>query len=237
MRKDNLMSLVLGVVVGLAIGFVFANSASRAGAGIASVPPANTLTNAATGSNPALPANHPPLGNSTEDQILNEPQPQIEAAIEKAKTAPRDFEAQMTAADLSYQTKKFGEAAEFYEAAIKLKPNDIEALTKAGNAYFDSQKYELAEKYYHQVLQIEPKNVSVRSDLGLTYFLRTPRDIDMAIKEYKIALSIDPKHEVSLQNLALAYNEKGDKKNFLDTFGKLKGVNADNPLVTKTIEK
>lgn len=229
------MSLVLGLVVGLAIGFVFANSTSRGGA--TAVQPGNLAANTAPGSNPALPSDHPPLGNAAEDQILNEPQPQIAAAIERAKKAPRDFEAQMTAADLSYQTKKFDEAAVFYEAAIKIRPNDVEALTKAGNSYFDSNNFEQAEKWYSQVLLIEPKNVSVRSDLGLTYFLRTPRNIDMAIKEYKIALSINPKHEVSLQNLAFAYNEIGDKEKFMETYEKLKEVNANNPLITNTAPK
>ena len=83
-------------------------------------------------------------------------------------------------------------------------------------------------------MQKDPKNVNVRTDLGLTFFLRSPRDIDMAIKQYKISLSIDPNHETTLQNLALAYDEKGDKENFLSAIENLKKINPNNPILKKT---
>ena len=107
-------------------------------------------------------------------------------------------------------------------------------MIKAGNAYFDGEKYEIAETWYQRALEKDPKNISVRTDLGLTFFLREPRDIDRAIKEYKTSLAINPEHEISLQNLALAYGEKGDKENLKLTIEKLKKVNPKNPAVTKS---
>ena len=107
-------------------------------------------------------------------------------------------------------------------------------MIKAGNAYFDAEKFEQAEKWYEVALQKEPKNIDVRTDLGLTFFLRTPREVDRAIKEYKTSLGIDPDHEITLQNLALAYTEKGDKENFKATFDRLKQVNPNNPVITKS---
>ena len=92
----------------------------------------------------------------------------------------------------------------------------------------------MAEKWYQLALQKDSKNINVRTDLGLTFFLRSPRDIERAIKEYKTSLSIDPNHEITLQNLALAYTENGDKENFQSTIEKLKKVNPGNPVITKT---
>jgi tetratricopeptide (TPR) repeat protein len=234
MKKDNIMSAVVGLVVGLVVGFVFANSVNKTAiekTGSQAGAPAQT----GGGGNPALPPNHPALGTSSgeDDSPKGAPMPQVTEALDKAKQQPKSFEAQMTAADLYYQIQRFSEAAKFYEAAAKLKPAELEPKIRAGNAYFDSDQYEQAEKWYLQALEKDPKNINVRTDLGLTFYLRTPRDIDRAIKEYKNSLAIDPNHEITLQNLALAYNDNGDKTSLKATIDKLKAVNPNNPAIKK----
>lgn len=224
------MSAVLGLVVGLVIGFVGANSINKS-AYEKQAPTAQTTNQT---SNPALPLDHPPLGTTTGEQPQGAPRPVVMEAIEKARSEPRNYEAQMTAADLYYQIKRFDEAAKFYEIAAKLKPTEAEPLIKAGNAYFDAEKYEQAEKWYLLALEKEPQNFDVRTDLGLTFFLRSPRDITRAIMEYKISLAIKPNHEVTLQNIALAYSENDDNENLRITIEKLKKINPNNPAVTKT---
>ena len=161
-------------------------------------------------------------------------QPGIQAAIDKAKQAPDDFDAQLKAAESYYQIERFEDAAKYYEAAAKLKPNEVEAMIKAGNAYFDGNKFQQAEKWYLQALAKKPDDINVRTDLGLTFFLREPRDIERAIKEYKTSLDINPDHEITLQNLALAYREKGDTENYNKTADKLRSINPDNPLFQKS---
>ena len=230
MKKENIMFGVFGLIVGLVVGFVFANSVNKTGIDR----PAVTASNSSPSSNPAMPPDHPPLGGSTSDSTQTAPVAQVMESIEKAKQQPQDFEAQMTAADLYYQIQRFEDAAKYYEAASKLKPAEAEPMIKAGNAYFDGEKYEIAETWYQRALEKDPKNISVRTDLGLTFFLREPRDIDRAIKEYKTSLAINPEHEISLQNLALAYGEKGDKENLKLTIEKLKKVNPKNPAVIKS---
>lgn len=230
MKKDNIMFVVLGLVVGLIVGFAGANSINKSAY---EKPEASAGLKIGANANPALPPNHPPLDSSTDEQQQGSPRPEVLAAIEKAKGDPQNYEAQMTAGDLYYQIRRFDEAATFYEAAAKLKPTDSEPMVKAGNANFDAEKYENAEKWYLLALEKLPKNVDVRTDLGLTFFLRTPRDLDRAIKEYKASLSIKPEHEVTLQNLALAYDEKDDGENFASTLEKLRKVNPNNPLVKR----
>jgi tetratricopeptide (TPR) repeat protein len=246
MKKENLMSAILGLIVGLVVGFVFANSVNRT--------PEKTSTSAVTagptGSNPALPPDHPPLGTSQGGQTAGAPLPQVSEAIEKARNEPQNYEAQMTAADLYYQIQRFGEAAKLYEAANKLKPTEAEPLIKAGNSYFDlaveagerndeqavNEGFALAEKWYLLALKKEPKNIIVQTDLGLSFFLRTPPDIERAIQEYKAALRIDPNHEITLQNLARAYVENGDKAALRSTLDKLKKVNPKNPAIARVEE-
>lgn len=233
---------VLGLVVGLAVGFVGANSMNKTSPGQAA--PANQMAaNTSASGVPNLPADHPPLGTSSGntssgggdvDQTKAAQMPQIAAAIDKAKQQPKDYDAQMTAADLYYQIERFDDAAVFYEAANKIKPGEVEPMVKAGNSYFDAEKYEAAEKWYVKALEKDPKNINARTDLGLTFFLREPRNIERAIKEYKAALAIEPDHEITLQNLALAYTESGDKENLARTMEKLKSVNPNNPVILKS---
>lgn len=216
---------VIGLLIGSIIGFMFANSLNRSAI---ETSPVTSESNLSANSNPALPPDHPPLGASsgaTQTGAI----PQVTAAIEKAKAEPQNFEAQMTAGDLYYQIQRFEDAAKFYVGASKLKPNDAEPLVKAGNAYFDAQNYLEAEKWYTDALAKNPKDITVRTDLGLTFYLREPRDIDRAIKEYKESLAINPKHEVTLQNLVIAYREKGDTANLEKTTEELRAVNPNNP--------
>lgn len=237
------MFAVIGLLVGLIVGFMGANSLNRSAMSQSS---AITAPSSNAVANNALPPNHPPIGTGT-DTSDGGPRPEVMAAIEKAKQKPQDYEAQMTAADLYYQIQSFNEAVKFYEAASKLKPNETEPMIKAGNAYFDKAEtasengdragstpdFVQAERWYLAALAKDPKNIDVRTDLGLSFFLREPRDIDRAIKEYKTSLGIDPNHAITLQNLVLAYGEKGDKESQRAAIEKLKVVDPNNPVITK----
>lgn len=231
MKSENILFGVVGLLAGLIIGFGFANSINKTA--VTQVAPANTVGTASMPANGALPPNHPPIGTSGGDASgsasMGAPQAQITEAIEKAKADPKNFEAQMTAADLYYQIQRFDDAAKFYEAAVKLKPADVEPLIKLGNALFDAEKYADAEKWYLLALEKEPRNINVRTDLGLTFYLREPADLDRAIKEFNTSLGLEPDHEVTLQNLALAYRDKGDTANLQKTVARLKSINPSNP--------
>ena len=76
----------------------------------------------------------------------------------------------------------------------------------------------------------------VRTDYGLTFFLGEPKDIERAIKEYKTSLAINPNHEQTLQNLAVAYSEKKDVEGLKETIGKLEKVNPNNKIIQRLKE-
>lgn len=227
MTKENFLFGIIGLLAGVIIGFSVANSINR-NAGQNSAATATAMPTA----NPNLPPDHPPfVPSGDQTQTQNAPLPQVTEAIENAKNKPEDFEAQMTAGDLYYQIQRFEDAAKFYEQANKLRPNETETIIKLGNSYFDAEKFEPAEKWYEKALQKNPKDVNIRTDYGLTFFLRSPRDIDRAIKEYQISLGIDPNHELTLQNLAIAYKEKNDTENLQKTLAVLRKINPNNPAV------
>lgn len=232
MATDRILFGIGGLVIGIVIGFMFANSINRTAS---EAQMTSTSSSSDTPANMNLPPDHPPVGTSggqTQGAI-----PQVAEAIERAKNQPESYEAQMTAGDLYYQIQRFADAAKFYEKASQIKPGEVEPMVKLGNAYFDAEQYEAAEKWYLKVLEKTPKDTNVRTDLGLTYYLRSPRNIEKAVKEFQAALAIEPDKEITLQNLALAYREGGDEKNFQAILEKLKNINPNNPAVTRSAEE
>jgi len=226
MNKENILFSIVGLLLGLIIGFLFANSVNQQG-----VEPRTAEASAAQ-RNPNLPADHPQVPmNAVADQ--EGMPPAIAEAIQKARNEPNNFEAQVGAAQLYYRIKRYDEAIEFLLKANQLKPDDYATIVRLGDANFEAANYETAEKWYTAALVKQPDDVSVRTDMGLTFFLRQPPDLERAIKEYRGSLEREPKHEQTLQNLTAAYIKKGDVKEAQATMAKLEEVNSSNQAIPK----
>ena len=224
MKKENLLFGIVGLLGGLIIGFMFANSINQNAA-----VPVSADTSVKSNSN--LPPGHPDISGGKGTQGIM--QPDMQAAIEKAKQSPSDFDAQVKAAEAYYQIAKFDEAITFLAAANKLKPDDREVLVHLGNANFDGDHYDEAEKWYTAALAKKPEDVDVRTDLGLTFVFREPPNYDRAIQEFNKSLEIDPEHIQTLQNLTVAYTKKGDTAKAQTTLAKLEAIDPKNTAIDK----
>lgn len=231
MNKENVLFGIVGLLAGLIIGFVFANSVNQRSAVITPVGGGTTAASA----NSNMPPGHPDIGAGGTTGAQGGMQPEVQSAIEQAKQAPNDFDAQMKAAEMYYQIGRFDDAIEYLTKANKLKPEDREVIVSLGNANFDADKYEEAEKWYNQALA-KSDDVSVRTDLGLTFVFRQPPNYDRAIQEFKKSLAKDPGHIQTLQNLTVAYQKKGDAANAKDTLAKLEAVDPSNAALKKLKE-
>ena len=229
MTKDNILFGVVGLLVGLIIGFLFTNSVNQrmAATGTATAP---VTQNANT-----LPEGHPDIANSS-GAPMGGMQPEVQAAIEDARKQPDNFDAQVKAAELYYQIQRFDGAIEFLKKANQLKPDNYEVIVHLGNANFDGDHYQEAEKWYTAALAKKPDDVNVRTDLGLTFILRDPPNYDRAIQEFQRSLETDPNHIQTLQNLTVAYTKKGDAAKANATLTKLESVDAGNAAIPKLRE-
>ena len=225
MTKENTLFVIIGLLAGCIIGFMFANSVNQNA--VTRVPPPAT-----TAQNPALPPDHPDI-NATNAAM----QPQVQAAIDKAKAEPDNFESQIKAAEINYQVQKFEAAIEFLKQANKLKPDDYETIVNLGNAFFDAGKYEEAEKSYSAALVKKVNDVNVRTDLGLTYIFRDPPNYDRAVQEFSRSLETDPNHIQTLQNLTVAYTKKSDAAKANATLARLENVDSSNSAISKLREE
>jgi tetratricopeptide (TPR) repeat protein len=226
MNKENILFGVVGLLAGLIIGFMFANSVNQTGA-------AATAPSVAIKSNSNIPPGHPDIGSAGPQGGM---QPEVLAAIETAKQSPDDFDAQLKAAEAYYQIEQFDEAINYLNAANKLKPDDREVIVHLGNANFDANHYEEAEKWYAAALAKEADDVNVRTDLGLTFVFRDPPDYDRAIAEFTKSLETDSNHIQTLQNLTVAYTKKGDSVRATATLAKLEAIDPKNSAIAKLRE-
>ena len=220
MNRDNVLFAVVGLLTGLIVGFIFANSLNERGSASSAAAPGDMRMNS------NMPPGHPDIGGAGGQQGMMGPQ--VLEAIEKAKQDPADFDAQLKAADAYYQIQRFDEAINFLSAANKLRPDDRDVIVQLGNANFDAEKYDEAQKWYTAALAKKADDVNARTDYGLTFVFKEPADYDKAIAEFNKALEIDPNHIQTLQNLTVAYTKKGDAAKASATLARLESADPKN---------
>ena len=110
------------------------------------------------------------------------------------------------------------EAARLLERASTLSEKDPEINIGLANAWFDigyinkdSVALQKARERYKTELVKSPDDAGMITDLGMTYFLEDPPDDIQAVKEFKRALSKDPKNEKALQFIVQSLARQGDK--------------------------
>jgi len=228
MNKENILFAIIGLLLGCIVGFMAANFMNQNYTG----PRPKAVAGAGQGA--GLPPDHPPV--SASNGVAEAPpggmgagmQPAVQEQIQKARSNPNDFDAQVTAAGLYYQIGRYDEAVEFLMKANQLKPDNYETIVKLGDTNFEAEHYEVAEKWYTAALAKNPKDVNVHTDLGTTFMARQPPDFDRAIKEYTRSLELDSKHEQTLHNLVIAYTKKNDAANAQAMLDRLVAVNPNN---------
>lgn len=231
MNKENVLFGIVGLLAGLIIGFMFANSVNRTNV-TATSPMSATMTQP----NGQMPEGHPQVpGGSAPDQAAT--MQQVQTAVDAAKSQPDNFDAQIKVADLYNQIERYDDSITYLKAANKIKPDDYETIVNLGNVNFDGGHFDEAEKWYNAALTKQPDNVNVRTDLGLTYIFRDPPNYDRAIEEFNKSLAKDPKHIQSLQNLTVAYTKKGDVAKAKETVAKLETVDSANTSIAKLKEE
>ena len=155
MTRDNLLFAIIGVLFGFIVGFLFASTMNqRYGPGAP-----------AALSSAQMPSDHPPVGPNAGAQNPGGMQAEVTASLEKARSEPKNFEAQVTAAKLYYRIGRYDQAIEFLLKANQLKPDDYQTLVVLGLVNLDASHFDVAEKWYKAALL--KKNDDVATLAGL----------------------------------------------------------------------
>lgn len=140
MTRDNLLFAIIGVLFGFIIGFLFASTMMQRSAAPTAL------------SSSQMPADHPALGANAPASNQGNMQAEVTAQLEKARSEPNNFEAQVKAAELYYQIQRYDPAIEFLLKANQLKPDDYQTVVLLGLVNLDAGHYDVAEKWYRAAL-------------------------------------------------------------------------------------
>lgn len=197
MDKKFLWISLAAVAISFAGGFLLANALNRA-----------ELT-AVRSENERLRSEIPGT-DEPQSELTGE---EIRTKIAEADRNPDNFQFQKTLglalyryAAMKKDTDLLAEAVRLLTRAGDLQKTDNDVIVGLGNAYFDIGYFKKdnagfirSREFYLKALEKKPDDVEIRTDLGLTYFLQEPADDDRAAAEFRKSLSIDPKHEKTLQ--------------------------------------
>ena len=91
---------------------------------------------------------------------------EVQESIAKAKSEPKNFDAQLKAAELYYQIQRYDQAIEYLLKANELQPTDYRTVAVLGMVNLDAGHYDTAEKWYRAALKIKQDDTMVLSGLA-----------------------------------------------------------------------
>lgn len=220
-KKDKLVHLLAGLVVGLLVGFFGANWLNSKPAAVA---PQSTASASGT-----LPSDHPPVEEDGPSGAAAAAMPEVQEKIKKADENPQDYDAQMEAAAMFHRIQNYERAVVFLERANKLKPDDFDTLVTYATTTLFAGEYQKSLPIFDKARQMRPNDFDVLLGTGLAHFKLG--DFDKAVENIRAALKIDPKHEFALQNLVEAYIRKGDVASAEATLGEFAAISQQSHMV------
>jgi Flp pilus assembly protein TadD len=155
MTRENILFAIIGILLGFIVGFMFASSMSQ-----------RMPEPQAANRSQAMPADHPPVGGAQNGQDPQAVREQVAASLEKARNEPKNFDAQVKAAELYYQIGRYDQSIEFLLKANQIQPTDYRTVTLLGLTNLDAGHYETAEKWYRAALKMRQDDVMVLAGLA-----------------------------------------------------------------------
>lgn len=155
MSRENILFAIIGILLGFIVGFMFASSMSQ-----------KMASQQATAASQGMPADHPPVAGAQASQDPQQVREQVAASLEKARSEPNNFEAQVKAAELYYQIQRYDQAIEFLLKANQLKPTDYRTVVILGMVNLDAGHYDTAEKWYRAAMKMKSDDVMVLAGLA-----------------------------------------------------------------------
>lgn len=174
MSRDSIAVGIAGVLFGLLVGWILgAQQADRS----AAPAPAQAAAAAPSTSNAQSP---PPLDESR-------------AATLKAQAdqRPQDASVRVELANLYFDAERFQDAAQWYEAALRINPKDVNASTDLGIAYYYMNQPEKALAQFDESLRIDPNHAKTLLNIGIVRAFGR-QDLKGAAEAWEKVLKVAP---------------------------------------------
>jgi tetratricopeptide (TPR) repeat protein len=148
----------------------------------------------------------------------------------KAEPSARAY---LNRGELYKQEKKYPEALECFNEAIRINVADDEGYTNRGNVYFEMNRHDLAFADYQKALAINPKYATAMDNIGAIYGLRL--QYDSSLVYLGKALAADPNYSPSYRNRGLVNVELGRFENAIRDFQKFLEYHPNDPDIMNMI--
>lgn len=157
MTRENLLFSIIGLLLGFIVGFMFASSMNQKyGPGTQ-----------ATANSQSLPSEHPPVSANAAGNEGGM-QPDVMASIDQARKEPKNFEAQLKAAELYYRIKMYDQSIEYLLKANRIKPDDYQTVVTLGMVNLDAGHFDTAATWYKAATKMKTDDVMVLAGLAET---------------------------------------------------------------------
>jgi len=114
--------------------------------------------------------------------------------------------------------KKFDQAMQQYDAALKKKPDFVPTLLLVGDLSYRLKKYSEAEAAYKKAIKLQPENGDIYNNLCWVYIDQTV-NLDTAAELIQKALSLTPEHRpYYLDTLGMILLRSGKTAESIATF-------------------
>lgn len=119
-----------------------------------------------------------------------------------------------------YDEKKSVRALEYYNSALEIYPESIEAWYNKGMYYQGRGEMDNALAAYRTLNEIDSTWADPYYNQGYIHLIVEQGYLDSAIFYFSKAIEIDPEYFQAYNNLGLAYEKSGDKKNAKKNYSK-----------------
>lgn len=224
----SLSFVIGGLLIGLTVGFLWANYTTRKSvAGQAAIAAAvSGVPNGISGTS----------GSPTAPEGQAGMMPDILKVIEQADKNKNDFDLQIRAGALYAQISRPEKALEYFNNAAALNPSDVDRIRQLGDVFFDIGNFAKSREYYLRADSLRPNSTEILTPLGVTFLAVEPAETEIGMEYLQRALKIDANYQPALVNLGLAYVKLGDRNKAREVRERLNGIAPNSDLVTRLDE-
>lgn len=156
--------------------------------------------------------------------------------LERAVEIAPDFAAAWNhLGTIAYQTKRYGEAEQYFRRALQADEDLYEALVNLGGVLVTTGQYDEAWKVNVGAVALKPTDPLAHSQLGMTYLILGK--LDLAEKHLREAVTLDPGHFSHPQlQLAEVYRRRKEMGRAAEQLESFLRYHPDDPAAPKIRE-
>jgi tetratricopeptide (TPR) repeat protein len=175
LSKDSLAIGVAGVFFGLLVGWIIG---SQQATGVPAPQPAQVASGSTAAGSP---------------QQAPQPLDEARAAAMKsqAQQNPTDAVIRVQLGNMYFDAERLQDAAQWYEAALKINPKDVNASTDLGIAYYYMNQPDRALAQFDRSLAIDPKHAKTLLNQGIVRAFGK-QDLNGATASWEKVLQVAP---------------------------------------------